>query len=335
MRFLSSAPINTMRGVVAGEDGRVTVRDDMPVPVGIPGHTQMRVLAAGLNRADLLQAAGKYAPPAGVTPVLGLECSGILPNGTYACGLVSGGALAEEVLVPTGNILQVPRDNLPVTAMAAVPEAFLVAYHLLFQLANLQPDSALVLNAAGSGIGTAVIQLARTVPGVRIIASARGAKKRAFCTSLGADVVVDPTASPRELSSTVAEYTDGRGADILLDCVGADSFLENTRSLTVDGKWILYGLLSGAKSKDLNLAALLTRRIQLITTTIRSRDDEFKGRLVQEFQNAGFTDMLSDGTLKPIVDRVFHGLEATQEALEYMGGNENVGKIVIQVADKV
>jgi len=218
--------------------------------------------------------------------------------------------------------------------MAAIPEAFLVAYHLLFQLANLAPNSTLVLNAAGSGIGTAVIQLARTVPDVRIIASARGATKRDFAASLGADIVVDPTLSPKELSSAVLEYTDGRGADTVLDCVGADTFRENARSLRVDGKWVLYGLLSGAKSNDINLAALLLRRIQLITTTLRSRDNEFKARLVRDFINAGYADMLRDGSLQPIVDRVFDGLEKTQEALEYMGGNENVGKIVIRVADE-
>jgi len=100
-----------MRGVVAGEGGKVTLRDDIPMPKDLPGHTRMRVLAAGLNRADLLQAAGKYSPPPGVTPVLGLECAGILPDGSYACGLVSGGALAEECLVPTGSILEISRDS--------------------------------------------------------------------------------------------------------------------------------------------------------------------------------------------------------------------------------
>lgn len=345
-RFLSTINANYMRGVVAApEDGRVVIRDDIPVPKERPGHTRMRVLAAGLNRADLLQAAGKYSPPPGVTPVLGLECAGILPNGNYACGLVSGGAFAEECLVPTRSILEMPtlnsndnnsNDTLA-TGLAAIPEAFLVAYHLLFQLGNLgnlAPNSALVLNAAGSGIGTAVVQLAKAiVPDVKVIASARSPAKQKFVSSvLGADVVVDPTLSATELSTAVLEHTNGRGADVLLDCVGADTFRENARSIRVDGKWILYGLLSGAKSKDINLASLLVRRIQLITTTLRSRDDEFKARLVREFQNAGCIDMFREGKLNPIVSKVFDGLEETQDALEYMKANENVGKIVIRVA---
>lgn len=323
-----------MRGVVAGKDGTVVVRDDIPVPKDRPGYTRMRVLAAGLNRADLLQAAGKYYPPPGVTPVMGLECAGVLPNGEVACGLVSGGALAEQCLIPTGSVLKISKDPLPAAMLAAVPEAFLVAYHLIFQLANIAPNSTLVLNAAGSGIGTAVIQLAKTVPGVKVIASARGPAKRECSAALGADVVVDPHLSPRELSSAVLEHTDGRGADVLLDCVGADTFRENARSIRVDGKWILYGLLSGAKSQDINLAALLVRRIQLITTTLRSRDAHFKARLVREFQDAGYADMFHKGSLKPIVSKIFQGLEKTQDALEFMRANENIGKIVIQVASQ-
>lgn len=310
--------------------GRALVRE-VPKPTPRDGHLVMRVIAASLNRADLLQLSGNYSPPKGVTDVLGLEAAGLLPDGTLAGALVSGGALADYVSVPNGNILQIP--SLDPVKLAAVPEAFLVAHHLLFQLGNFSSGQCVLINASGSGIGTAAIQLARTIPNTRIIASARGEAKREMAKRLGAEIVVDPTLSPRETSSVVAKVTDGKGVDLILDCVGAEAFRENARSVRTDGTWVLYGLLSGSKSSELTLAPLLGRRIKLIGTTLRSRSDPFKASLISEFSvlHGKHFSSNDEAALKPIISRVYEGLESTEEALEQMRNNENVGKIVIRL----
>ncbi len=307
--------------------GRAVVRE-IPRPIQRDGHVIMRVLAAAINRADVLQVGGHYPPPKGVTEVLGLEAAGVLPDGSIGAALVAGGALAEYLSVPVGNIMKIPSLSSNPVQLAAVPEAFLVAHHLLFQCGGFDSGQSVIINAAGSGVGTACIQLAKSVPNTTVFASARGPAKRAYARELGADVIIDPRASPRELSDTVKKVTEGKGADLVLDAVGAEAFRENARSLRMDGTLVQYGLLSGAKSADLSLAPLLMRRIKLVGTTLRSRDDSFKRELVNEFIGL-HAHKFEAGKLHPVVARTYEGLERTEEALEYMRSNENVGKIVV------
>lgn len=310
--------------------GRAVVRT-VKQPTPKPGHVLMKVLAAGLNRADLLQLHGRYAPPPGTTEILGLEAAGVLEDGSVAAALVSGGALAEYVSVPVRNVLQIPSLASQPEQLAAIPESFLVAHHLLFDCGKFNDGESVVVNAAGSGMGTAVIQLAKSLRDTRVFASARGAAKRRFVKErLGADVVVDPLASERELSNAVKVATNGRGADLVLDAVGADTFRENARSLRMDGAWVMYGLLSGSRSSDLTLAPLLMKRIQLITTTLRNRDIAYKSALIANFL-ASHSKKFETGEIGPVIARTYQGLERTMEALEYMESNENVGKIVVCV----
>lgn len=313
-----------IRGVVAHQ-GRAVVRQ-VPRPKLAPGHVRMRVLAAGINRADLLQVAGKYNPPPSASQVLGLECAGVLPDGTIAGALVSGGALAEEVSVPVGSLLRLPMEA---EKLAAVPEAFLVAHHLLFQLGGFSQGQSALITAAGSGVGTALTQLAAQVPDGIVIASARGARKRECATTLGAGVVIDP--STGVFAEEVRNATGGKGAHLLLDCVGGSLFREHARSLRTNAKWILYGLLGGARAADLSLAPLIGRRIQLISTTLRYRSDEYKALLVEQFMKMHSGSLLS-GEIAPVIDTVFEGLDSCSGALEYMAADKNAGKIVVKVA---
>lgn len=312
----------TMRCVLA-EGGKALVRT-VPRPTALPGHVLMRVQAASLNRADLLQVAGRYPPPAGVTHVLGLEAAGTLEDGTLACALVSGGALAEYVQVPSANVIRIPALN--ATQLAAIPEAFLVAHHLLFQIANFQRAQCVLIHAAGSGVGTAAVQLANCVPDATVIGTTRTREKAALISQLGATHVVHAN----DAVDAVRAATHGKGADVVLDCVGAAALHDNARAIAQDGIWILYGLLGGARG-ELDMGRLLTKRVNMHCTTLRSRDADFKAQLVKQFieQHA---PKFAIQLLRPVLDRVFDGLEETPAALSYMRENLNIGKVVIKIA---
>lgn len=316
--------LGTMRALVV-EDNQAVVRT-VPLPTPKKGHRIMRVHSAGLNRADILQTAGKYAPPKGASSILGLEASGYLEDGTLACGLVSGGALAEHVLIPQGNLLYIP--SLSPVEQAAIPEAFLFAHHLLFQLGNFTDGQTCIIHAAGSGIGTALIQLASLVPSACIIATSRTPSKLSAAKKLGATVTVNTTEGPT--SDAVHLATGGEGAHLILDCIGAAAFRDNARAIRKDGKWLLYGLLSGAKRSDVNLVYLLQKRINLIATTLRARDDAFKARLASEFTQL-YASRFASGELRAVVAKQFDGLERAAEAMRFMENNENFGKIIVNI----
>lgn len=325
------AGANIMRAVISNGKGGVSVTD-RPIPIPSSDEHLIKVKAVGVNRADLLQTQGKYPPPPGTTDILGLEACGYLENGQLVTALLKGGGFAEYVVAPKSAVLSFPegvQETLSAVQLAALPEAFLAAFHVLFQIGKLSENETVLINAAASGVGTSAIQLAKTVPNVSIIAVASTQQKLDFCRSLGATHAINYKLE--SISDSVKYATKGNGVDLVLDCVGAAQFKENERSLKADGRWVMYGLLSGAKGPNVGLAGILSKRLTISGTTLRGRSTEYRGDLVQEFSRRFGASFAPGGPLQPIVDQELSGLESVTEALQYLEENKTIGKLVVEL----
>ncbi len=308
---------------------------EIPNPVMKAGHVRIKIRAAALNRADLLQRRGLYPPPAGESEILGLEASGEVLEcaanvqgyeiGERVCALLPGGGYAQEAVVPAGMLAKIP-DNLSFEEAAAIPEAYLTAYSNLVWLGGISPRHRILVHAGASGVGTAALQLIRAF-GASAIVTAGTQAKRAACLRLGADVALDYHTGP--FVEDVLSWSNGQGVDIIFDFIGAPYLQQNLRCLAVDGRLIVIGTMGGAKASDLDLGMLLARRLQIIGTALRSRSLEQKVKLTQEFWGFAFA-RFQDQSLRPIIDRIFPLADAADAHL-YMESNQNIGKIVLRV----
>jgi len=309
---------------------------ERPDPAPGPGDLLLRVRATAVNRADLLQRRGRYPPPEGAPDILGLEAAGEVvaagPGaggwrpGDRAMALLAGGGYAEFVAVPAGLAMPLP-PNLSFEEGAAVPEAFVTAYRALFDLGEVAPGHTVLVHAAGSGVGTAAVQLAREA-GARVLATAGTPEKVQLALRLGAHAAWNRREGP--FAPWAARETGGRGADLVLDFVGAPYLEQNIASLALDGRLVIIGLLGGAKAQALDLGTILFRRLRLIGTSLRALPLERKADLVRRF--AAFAlPRLAAGALVPVVDSVFDWREAAA-AHERMENNANAGKIVLRVS---
>jgi len=308
---------------------------EVAAPTLGPGDLRIRVRAAAVNRADLLQRQGLYPPPPGASVLLGLECAGEVlevgrdvsgwSEGDRAMALLAGGGYAEQVVVDAGSALPVPAAW-SIEEAAALPEVFLTVFLNVFQLGALPEDGAALVHGGGSGIGTAAIQLVRLAGG-RMIVTAGSEEKCRRCLALGAHRAVNYRSG--DFAAAAHEATEGRGVDVLLDAIGGAYLEANLRSLAVGGRLVVIGLMDGARA-ELNLAALLTRRLQLIGSTLRARSAAEKAALVTGFRQR-FGAALERGELRPVVDRVLP-LEQAGEAHRAMKASEHFGKIVLRVA---
>lgn len=295
----------------------------------------VRIKATALNRADLLQRRGKHPPPKGVPDILGLEmagevvdagaaCRGWAP-GDRVCALLPGGGYAELVAVPAGLAMRIP-ENLTFEEAAAIPEVFLTAYQNLFNVARLAPGETVLFNAGGSGVGTAAVQLIREAGAISLV-TAGSKEKIDLCLALGARAGWNYKEGA--FAPWVAEWTGGRGVDIILDFVGAPYFEQNLQSMATDGRMVVIGTLGGAEVEKFSLRALMSKRLQITGAGLRSMDTERKIRLTRQF--AGFAlPRFADGRLVPVVDTIFDWREVGK-AHERMEANANVGKIVLRV----
>lgn len=303
-------------------------------PLG-PGELRIRVAATAVNRADLLQRQGLYPPPPGASPILGLECAGTVTEigagvagwaiGDRVMALLAGGGYAEEVVVHAGSALRVP-DRLSLEEAAAVPEVFLTAYLNLFELGALPDGGTALVHGGGSGVGTAAIQLVKAAGG-RILVTAGSDEKCAQCAELGADLAINYRTE--RFAERVREATGGRGADVVLDSIGAPYLEGNLAALATGGRLVLIGLMGGAKA-EINLAALLARRVSVIGSTLRARPVEEKAAIVAGFERRFGAD-LAAGRIRPIVDRVLP-LDRAADAHRAMKASEHFGKIVLRVS---
>lgn len=305
---------------------------DPPAPAGT--EVLVRVRAAGLNRADLLQARGLYPPPAGVSPnIPGLEFAGeveALGNGVAewrvgdrVFGITAGEAQAQYLLIDERHLARVP-ERLSFTEAAAVPEAFITAFDSIITQAGLAAGETLLIHAVGSGVGLAALQIAKS-SGARVIGTSRTEGKLAACREYGLDAGI-VTAEPI-FAAAVAEASQGRGADVILDLVGGAYFPENLRCLAPKGRMMLVGLTAGRKA-EADLGLILQKRATIRGTVLRGRSFDEKCGVTLSFR-ASVVPLLADGTLRPVIDRVFAASDVLA-AYDHLASNESFGKVVLE-----
>ncbi|MDH6122636.1 NAD(P)H-quinone oxidoreductase [Kitasatospora sp. GAS204B] len=315
-----------------GPEALTWTKVDDPVPG--EGEVLVEVAATAVNRADLLQRQGNYSPPPGASPYPGLECSGRIVAlgagvagwavGDEVCALLAGGGYAEQVAVPVGQLLPIPR-GLGLVAAAALPEVTATVWSNVFMVAHLRPGDTLLLHGGASGIGTMATQLGKAV-GAKVIVTAGSAKKLARCAELGADVGVNYR--EQDFVEVVREATGGHGADVVLDIMGAKYLQRNLDALAVSGRLVIIGLQGGVKA-EVDLATLLRKRAAVVATSLRPRPLAEKAAIVAAVREHVWP-LIESGVVKPVIDRVLPLTEAAQ-AHRALEAGEQVGKVVLQV----
>jgi putative PIG3 family NAD(P)H quinone oxidoreductase len=325
-----------MRAVVITSPGGPDVLrwSDVPDPVPGPGEVVLDVAASAVNRADLLQRQGHYPPPADAPPWPGLECSGIVSMlgdgvtgwavGDQACALLSGGGYAEKVAVPVGQLLPIPR-GLDLVTTAALPEVTCTVWSNVFMTAGLRPGEVLLVHGGAGGVGSMAIQLGRAV-GATVAATAGSAEKLARCGALGATILVNYR--DEDFVTAVQEATDGRGADVILDVVGARYLDRNLSALASAGRLVVIGLQGGRKA-ELDLSVLMAKRAAVISATLRARPAAEKATIVAAVREHVWP-LVESGDVRPVVDRVLP-MAAAAEAHRVVESGEHVGKVLIRV----
>ena len=314
-----------------GVEGRVEWVET-PSPALDAGQVRIKVAAAGLNRADLLQRAGLYPPPPGASEFIGMECSGVIAEvgpgsawqvGDRVCALVAGGAMAEEVVADARHVLPVP-EGISLHEAAAIPEVYATAWLNLFQLAALKPGEKVLLHAGASGVGSAGIQLCKAF-GNPVWVSVGSAERLAYCIELGAQGGV-------VRSESIDSLKDFAPFDVILDPVGANYAALNVKLLGVDGRWVLIGLMGGREAQ-LDLAQILGKRIQLLGSTLRSRDDQFKADLLLDLAH-NVWPLFTEGRLKPQLARSF-AVKDAEAAFAELATNQVSGKVVLVIDESL
>ena len=322
-----------MRAVTNSEFGGPEVLRLGTVPSPRPGPRDLlvRVHTSGVNRADLLQRRGLYPPPPGESEVPGLEFAGVVEEagsevarwrpGDRVMGIVAGGGYAELVLVDERVAVAVP-EGMDLTVAGAIPEVYMTAYDAVFRQAGLKREETLLIHAVGSGVGTAALQLAGRA-GARTIGTSRTGVKLERAAALGLGLGL-PGGEGWEAG--VMDGTGGRGADVILDLVGAPYLAGNQAAIAVGGRHVVVGVPGGSRA-GIDLRRLMVRRARLFGTVLRARSVEEKAALAEEFTEAVLPGFV-DGSLHPAIDSVFPAVKAG-DAHERMEENRNFGKIVL------
>ncbi len=321
-----------MRAVVVGSPGGVEALEvvDRPVPEPGPGEVLIKIAAAGVNRADLLQRQGFYNPPAGATDVLGLECSGEIaavgdgvtdfPAGTQVCALLSGGGYAEYVVVPAGQVATVPRGVSLVEA-GALMEVASTVWSNVFMMGKLKHGETVLLHGGSSGIGTMGIQLCKAF-GATVVTTVGTPEKADFCRELGADLVVNYRT---EDFVEVMRERD-MAADVILDIIGAKYLQSNISALAPAGRLVVIGLQGGAKG-ELDLGALLMKRAAVMATSLRSRPSAEKAAIVSAMV-AQVWPLVAEQSVRSIVHATYP-LEQVRDAHQVLEESSHSGKVLL------
>ena len=315
-------------------DENVLKLGESPDPAAGPDDLLIDVKYAALNRADIMQRQGFYPPPPGASPILGLECAGTVAavganvkgwrSGDRVMALLAGGGYAEKAAVHHGSAMHVP-SALSDEEAAAIPEVFLTAFLNLFMLAEVKSGESVLIHGGGSGVGTASIQLLREA-GVRSIVTAGSDAKCEQCLRFGADVAINYNAGP--FAPKVKAATNDRGADVILDSIGAAYLMPNLEALAHSGRLVLIGLMRGAKT-EIDLSLVLRRHLKIFGSTLRTRPASEKAEIVSAFV-ARFGSALEAGKLRPPIYKALPLAEASA-GHRMMQASEHFGKIVLKI----
>jgi putative PIG3 family NAD(P)H quinone oxidoreductase len=334
-------PSGKMRAVVIGAHGGVEgleVREVERAGAPTADRVLVRVRAAALNRADILQRRGHYpAPPGAPSDIPGLEFAGEVAEvgsevrscqiGDRVFGITAGGAQAEYVVVPASTLATVPL-NLDWAEAGAVPETFITAHDALFTQAGLQMGERVMVHAAGSGVGLAAIQLARAA-GATVYGTSRTPEKLERARGYGLDEAVAVGNDPQLFADAVREWSVGAGVQVILDLVGGSYLAANLDSLGVGGRLMLVGTTGGA-SAPLDFSRVMGKRLRIRGTVLRGRSIEEKARATRLFA-AHVLPLLAREVVRPVIDKVYR-MDEVREAHERMESNESFGKIVLKIA---
>jgi len=305
---------------------------ERPTPVPAPGEVLIKVTAAGVNRPDIFQRLGRYAPPPGASDIPGLEVAGTIEQlgpevrdwrvGDEVCALVAGGGYAEYCAAPAPQCLPLPR-GLDLIAAAAIPETFFTVWTNVFERGRLQAGESLLVHGGSSGIGTTAIQLARA-RGARVFATAGSAAKCDACERLGAERAINYRES--DFAAVVRDLTSGHGVDVVLDMVGGEYFARNIDVLAVEGRLVEIATLHGVKA-ELNIQTIMGRRLTITGSTLRPRPVAEKGAIAAALRQHVWP-LLESGAVRPIVHATFP-LRDAAEAHRVMEAGTHIGKLVL------
>ena len=294
----------------------------------------IHIKASAINRADLLQRSGNYPVPPGASLILGLECSGEIEEvsenvdnfkkGDQVCALLAGGGYAEKVSVPSGQVIKIPK-GFSFEQAAALPEAFATAYFNLYMEASLSEGEKVLIHAGASGVGTAAIQICK-VKGNPCFVTAGNKDKISRCIELGADGGTVRT--EENFAPAVSEWTDNNGVDVILDPVGANYLDDNLKSLSLEGRLVMIGLMGGAET-SINLALMLMKRLRIIGSTLRNQPISTKTRIMY-ILGEYLWPFLESGDIKPIIDTVIP-IQEVDKAHKLMESNQTFGKVILKV----
>ncbi len=328
--------MTTMRYIAHQDGGPEGLRvATMPIPVPAPDEVLIRVMAAGVNRPDVLQRSGLYPAPPGANPVLGLECAGeVVAVGAEAsgfavgdkvCALTNGGGYAEYCVAPAVQCLPWPAGCDAITA-ASLPETFFTVWANVFMMGRLAAGESLLVHGGTSGIGVTAILLAHEF-GATVYATAGSASKVKACLDLGAAAAINYRT--HDFAEELREITNKRGVDVILDMVGAPYFLRNLRSLALEGRLVQIAFLEGSKLEALDLMPIMLRRLTVTGSTMRARSTVQKGRIAAGLR-ANVWPVLDAGRCRPPIHAVF-GFEQVAEAHRLMETSQHIGKIILNV----
>ncbi len=323
-----------MRAIVAESSDQLSWQE-VPDVTGGPGEVLIKVAAAGVNRADVLQAAGKYPPPPGASEIIGMEVSGVVAEagsgvtewsvGQEVCALLAGGGYAEYVAVPAGQVMPIP-DGVGLVDAAGLPEVACTVWSNLVLTAHLSEGQLLLMHGGASGIGTHAIQVARAL-GARVAVTAGSAGKLEFCRDLGAEITINY--HDEDFVARLREETDG--ADVIFDIMGASYLDRNIDALATDGQLVIIGMQGGVQA-ELNIGKLLAKRARIIGTTLRRRPvsgPNSKSEIAQAV-TASVWPMIADGRVREIIGARMSIQQAGDAHQELVSGTVT-GKIVLTV----
>jgi len=294
----------------------------------------VKVAAAGINRPDVMQRNGQYPPPSGASDIPGLEIAGTVVAvgdavthwqvGDEVCALVTGGGYAEYCLASAALCLPVPQ-GLSLPEAAALPETFFTVWNNVFDRVGLTANETLLVHGGGSGIGTTAIQLAKAF-GAKVFITAGSEEKCQFCRELGAEAAINYR--KQDFVGEILKITQNRGVDVILDIIGGDYLPRNIKCLATEGRLVQIAVQQGVKA-ELNLWAVMQKRLIITGSTLRARDDPFKAAIAQKlYENVW--PLLESGAIKPVIHRIFP-LNDAALAHELMESNQHIGKIILQV----